>query len=119
MTAIEQSFSSMTSDLLPTPRLFSTDLDGTLVGRRESEDRFSATWRSIDRRSRPLLVYNSGRRVRDVQSVVRARQLPEPDYIIGGVGTELYDGRKRCLVEEFSRHFGRGWDLENVEEIMN
>jgi sucrose-6F-phosphate phosphohydrolase len=99
-------------------RLFSTDLDGTLIGNSESMQRFKQTWETIPRELRPLLVYNSGRGVKDTLSFSQARKLPEPDYVIGGVGTEFHDSRHPGEVKEFVAQFGEGWDLPTVERIV-
>jgi len=56
--------------------------------------------------------------VEDILSLCRSRRLPEPDYIIGGVGTELYDYRERNRLPDFAVQFGEGWDLARIEEIM-
>jgi sucrose-6F-phosphate phosphohydrolase len=103
----------------PAPiRLLSTDLDGTVLGNPESAQRFKQTWESLDPAQRPLLVYNSGRTVKDVLSLVDARKLAKPDYIIGGVGTELHDHRQQQKMADFEAQFGEGWDLAKVEEIV-
>lgn len=98
-------------------RLFSTDLDGTLLGDPAAAGRFTAAWTGIDRRFRPLLVYNTGRTVSDTRSLVAARELPEPDYIIGSVGTELHDSLYNGA-DEFHQQFGPGWNRARVEEIV-
>lgn len=98
-------------------RLFSTDLDGTLLGDPGAATRFSAAWAGIDPRRRPLLVYNTGRSVHDTRALVLARQLPEPEFIIGGVGTELHDGLYNAGAD-FSSRFSEGWDLAKIEQIV-
>mgnify|MGYP001557452556 CR=1 FL=1 len=87
----------------PPIRLFSSDLDGTLLGNPESAYRFKHTWELLPR-GRPMLVYNSGRTVKDTRSLVAARKLPDPDLIIGGVGTELYDCQQRRELSDFGAH---------------
>ena len=49
-------------------RLFSTDLDGTILGNPESANRFKLAWEALDKDKRPLLVFNTGRSVRDESS---------------------------------------------------
>ena len=100
-------------------RLFSTDLDGTILGNPESANRFKLAWEALDKERRPLLVFNSGRSVKDVRSLIADRKLPEPDFIIGGVGTELFDPRDRPELLGFEAQFGEGWDLGKVEEIVS
>lgn len=103
----------------PAPiRLFSADLDGTLIGNPESTQRFKQVWDSLRPGARPVLVYNSGRTIRDLLSLIAHRRLPDPDYLIGGVGTQLYEWRTRNEVSEFGIQFGEGWDLAKVEEIV-
>src|SRR5215213_4728132 len=103
----------------PAIRLFSTDLDGTLIGNPESMQRFKNGWDALPRELRPLLVYNSGRSIKDTLSFSQARKLPSADYVIGGVGTEFYDARLPDeVVEEFVAQFGEGWDLPTVERIV-
>lgn len=99
-------------------KLFCSDLDGTMLGNPESIRRFSEAWESIPRKQRPLLCYNTGRLVDDVLTLLESEVLPRPNYIIGGVGTQIYDVKNKEHVAEFDEQFGEGWDLAKVEQIL-
>ncbi len=98
--------------------LFATDLDGTLLGNPEATRRFKDAWEALATPERPALVYASGRLVQDVIDLLATRVLPWPDFIIGGVGTQLYDARVRRALAEFNRAFRDRFDLARVEEIV-
>ncbi len=99
-------------------RLFSSDLDGTILGNPESAARFHEVWSAIPKRDRPVLVYNSGRLLDDMRSLVNEDVLPPPDYLIGGVGTQIFDFPAGKELEDYHRTFGTGFDRSVIESIM-
>ncbi|MBP9145172.1 MAG: HAD-IIB family hydrolase [Thermoanaerobaculia bacterium] len=99
-------------------RLFAADLDGTLVGNPEAARRFKSAWSEPREGGRPLLCYNSGRLVDDILKLLESEPLPVPDYIVGGVGTQLYDVARAQAVVEFDEQYRQGWDLERIEQIL-
>jgi sucrose-6F-phosphate phosphohydrolase len=102
----------------PPVRLFSTDLDGTLLGNDESVQRFHEAWSSLPPELRPLLVYNSGRLVPDMRDLIGRQVLPPADYLIGGVGTQVHDFRKDEDLHDFASALHAGWDLDRIHEIL-
>jgi len=99
-------------------RLFSSDLDGTLIGNPESTRRFRLAWENLPLSNRPILVYNSGRLVSDVEQVVVAEQLPRADFIIAGVGTQIFDVKAGQMLHAFEDDLRPGWDLAKVKAIL-
>jgi mannosylfructose-6-phosphate phosphatase len=99
-------------------RLFSTDLDGTVVGNNDATRRFRDFWQSLPDEHRPVLVFNSGRLVDDQLALLEEVPLPRPDYIIGGVGTMLH-AKERSELESAYRHsLGTGFDPKRIANVM-
>jgi len=99
-------------------RLFSTDLDGTVVGDNDATRRFRDFWHALPHHHRPLLVFNSGRLVDDQRALLEEVPLPQPDYIIGGVGTMLHARQHEALGTAYTRSLGNGFDSGRIAEVM-
>jgi sucrose-6F-phosphate phosphohydrolase len=69
--------------------LLVSDLDGTLLGDESGLERFRS-WYEREK-GQVRLAYSSGRFLGSIQESIDEGDLPVPDAIIGGVGTEILD----------------------------
>ena len=100
-------------------RLFSTDLDGTVVGDNAATARFRDFWQSLPDETRPILVFNSGRLIDDQLELMEQVPLPKPNYIIGGVGTMLSCRDQPSLSTAFTASLGQDFEVEKIIRVMS
>lgn len=93
----------------------SADLDGTLLGHDASLSQFYREWNRS--RGKTLLCYNTGRTVTNVLSLVSQNILPEPHFIIGSVGTEIWGADEGLPLGDFQKNLEIGWHLPRVTQV--
>lgn len=102
-----------------TIKILSFDIDNTLIDLETLQTGFSAIWQEFPPRSDVVLTYNTGRLYDDVIGLIQRHIIPAPDFIVGGVGTHIYDYRNETVLNEFEKVLEEGWNLELVEKIVS
>jgi hydroxymethylpyrimidine pyrophosphatase-like HAD family hydrolase len=99
------------------PFLLASDIDGTLLGDDDGELSLNALVREY--RDCLCLALITGRPFASVQELLREDRLPQPDFIVGMVGTELVDCRdeQNRLGQRFAARVPQGWDPETIYRL--
>lgn len=99
--------------------LFSTDIDGTVYDGPEAAAKFADFWNRTRRLATPpLLVYNTGRSLEDSLSLLGRTALPNPHYIISGVGTGIFDFAEKKVIDLWSLELSGKWNFETVGALV-
>ena len=96
--------------------LICSDVDGTLIGDSQALETL-AEWLA-PRRDQIKLVYNSGRTIESLRQVVAETALPEPDALVGNVGTEIHLYRENQTLSTWPNSSGR-WSPDEVREALS
>ncbi|WP_029030394.1 HAD-IIB family hydrolase [Salinarimonas rosea] len=92
----------------PAPSLvLATDLDGTFLG--GSEEQRAALYRSLSERDDALLVFVTGRDIDFIAELIETPGMPRPHFIVGDIGTSVYDGVSLQPWEEFEAPIREAW----------
>lgn len=103
--------------------IFCTDIDGTIYQDDDQADLFREFWKKLREEGEesgkfPILVYNTGRSVENCQELLKNSTLPTPEYVIGGVGTEIFDVKKAEKITIWDEKLRRNWDADKVSELV-
>ncbi|MCP9835247.1 HAD-IIB family hydrolase [Cyanobium sp. Aljojuca 7A6] len=101
--------------------LLCTDLDRTLLPNGELPESDGARWMFARVVAQPAisLAYVSGRHLELVEESIQDYELPEPDWVIGDVGSSIYH-RGRIgwsLLAQWTRHIAEDWQGFTAVEL--
>lgn len=99
-------------------KVLSFDIDNTLIDLDTLESDFTTIWGKFKPEADVLLTYNTGRLFADVSKLIERSIIPVPDYIIGGVGTHIFNYRQKTVLTEFEKVLEEGWNVKRVEEVV-
>ena len=99
--------------------LIVSDIDNTLIYREQNYG-LEVFKKIIDEnREDVILVYSSGRKCNSIlKSLQNTPQLPSPDYIIGGVGTEIMLFPYKLRDKEYTKLLSHNWDEKFIRVVM-
>ncbi|MBK7873359.1 MAG: HAD-IIB family hydrolase [Saprospiraceae bacterium] len=102
-----------------TIQFLSFDIDNTLIDEGSLDGNFSEYWMLTPPEQRPKLCYNTGRLLNDTLHLIKSKVLPTPDFIISGVGTNIYDFKEKKILKEFAEILEEGWNIQRVQELVS
>ena len=95
--------------------LIVSDVDGTMLGNDDALQHF-AKWLAA-RRGQFYLAYNSGRMTDSIRKSVETTLLPEPDVLIGGVGTQIEFFKTHQMLAGWPPSEG-SWDSQVIRDTL-
>ncbi|MBN1556851.1 MAG: HAD-IIB family hydrolase, partial [Lentisphaerae bacterium] len=98
-------------------RLFVTDIDETLVGDKASLDALARLL--AEHRDTVGFGVATGRNPENAVDVLRTCGVPDPDVVIGAVGTEIGYGANLKPDRGWQTHLAAQWDPDAVREVLS
>lgn len=96
--------------------VLATDLDGTFLG--GSKDDRTALYTSLKARDDMVLIFVTGRDIDFIAELIATPGMPRPHYIVGDVGTSIYDGERLEPVRELEASIATQWNGSNARVMQ-
>lgn len=96
--------------------LLATDLDGTLVGKKELTSSLFEYYEQLPYDVQ--LVYITGRHYDSAMELIQEERLPKPSVLISDVGTEMYDFQNEQLHEDWKAAIENVWNPNEIKAVV-
>lgn len=98
--------------------LFASDVDDTLLGDDNALAKLADALEAV--RERLVVAYNSSRPCASLRkSVAEQDNLPQPDYLIGALGTEIQHFVSGQTISVYSRRVAADWQRDKIAAVMH
>ncbi len=88
--------------------VLATDLDGTFLGGTEAQR--CAFYSHLSARDDVVLIFVTGRDIEFIAGLVETPGIPRPHYVVGDVGTSIYDGQTLEPLPELESPIAAKWN---------
>lgn len=92
----------------PANLVLATDLDGTFLGGSDAERR--VLYDHLSRREDATVIFVTGRDIDFIAELIKTPGMPRPRYIVGDIGTSVFDGETLQPVAELEEHISLAWN---------
>lgn len=101
--------------------LLACDIDGTLLLPQDNNPGLAEFAKFLEeRRDRIVFVLNSGRSLDEIAEVAERGPIPKPDWLVCGVGTEIYsDFDPSAPDREWADFVTREWSREEIRSALS
>ncbi len=99
--------------------VLATDLDGTFLG--GSEDDRKTLYARLNACDDAILIFVTGRDIGFIAELIETPGLPRPHYVVGDIGTSIYDGRTLQPIAELEATIRAAWNnaTARVVELLD
>jgi len=104
--------------LLSLNHLLITDIDYTLIG---GDNEYLDELKRQLEDARDVLGFGvaTGRTIESAMEIIRKHDIPQPDFLITSVGTEIYYGNELTYDHGYDAHISKRWNRDKIREVLD
>ncbi len=104
--------------LLSLNHLLITDIDYTLIG--DDNEHLDELKRRLED-ARDVLGFGvaTGRTIDSAMDIIKEHDIPQPDFFITSVGTEIYYGNEMTYDQGYDAHISKQWNRDKIRKVLD